>query len=661
MRPISNLLLSILVGALLILMPWGFSNQFVQPENGQLFILLLFVPILAIFILVKLLKPQNSIRFSITKADVALFILILIIAAQMIFQRHPMNSQILELISFSVLYLFLRFLRKKNTILILGALLITGITQAIYGNLQLYSVYPSHHGLFKMTGSFFNPGPYAGYLISIVPIAITLYMFDYSSLINSSNNSNSTLNTPISNNHYDAQLIPTAMFNKNHALLLLNKYRSEALQYLAVVTIILILLVLPASKSRAAWIAVISATTFILYKIWFRGTNSYVNNIKKRITATLKSRFLKTAAFLVTIIILASAIFALYNFKKGSADGRLLIWKISTNIIKDKPLFGHGSNGFQANYMDYQAKYFSKNTTSIETSVADNTKYAFNEFIKISTETGILGLTLCTILLSFLLFGKTQDLSMKEKIELIALRASLFSLIIFSMFSYPFTIVPIKTNLIVFLALISNYLAPAKKVNFVVRININPNKIIKNLNVLIVIGAFIVGISIFSLNTIKIYQSNKNWKMAFTTYQMGAYDICIKDYEKAFPYLKYNGDFLLNYGKALSMAEKHEKAIEILEYAKAYYPNTVLQTALGDSYKALGQFNKAEETYLDAWHMIPSRFYPKYLLAKLYNETGQNEKAIITANELLTKEIKVESQAIKEIKQEMRSILTSKE
>ena len=54
--------------------------------------------------------------------------------------------------------------------------------------------------------------------------------------------------------------------------------------------------------------------------------------------------------------------------------------------------------------------------------------------------------------------------------------------------------------------------------------------------------------------------------------------------------------------------------------------------------------------------MNPSRFYPKYLLAKLYNETGL-EKAVFTANELLQKHVKIESTAIEEIREEMKNII----
>ena len=55
--------------------------------------------------------------------------------------------------------------------------------------------------------------------------------------------------------------------------------------------------------------------------------------------------------------------------------------------------------------------------------------------------------------------------------------------------------------------------------------------------------------------------------------------------------------------------------------------------------------------------MSPDRFYPKYLLAKLYDETGQKQKAIATAKELLAKKAKIESAAIKEIIIEMRQLV----
>ena len=100
-----------------------------------------------------------------------------------------------------------------------------------------------------------------------------------------------------------------------------------------------------------------------------------------------------------------------------------------------------------------------------------------------------------------------------------------------------------------------------------------------------------------------------------------------------------------------------EKSGDVLTLAAKYFSNTVVYTALGDSYKMLRQPKHAEQAYMYAWYMNPSRFYPKYLLAKLYDETGKKEKAIQVAKELLEKDIKIESTAIKEIQEEMRMII----
>lgn len=83
-----------------------------------------------------------------------------------------------------------------------------------------------------------------------------------------------------------------------------------------------------------------------------------------------------------------------YFMKKASADGRLLIWRCSWNMIEDSLLLGHGLGAFDAQYMDYQARFFIEYPDSRYLSLADNVKHIFNEYLSIVVQFGIVGGTI---------------------------------------------------------------------------------------------------------------------------------------------------------------------------------------------------------------------------------------------------------------------------
>lgn len=47
-----------------------------------------------------------------------------------------------------------------------------GGIEAVWGLSQLYGYAVSNHSLYVLTGSFFNPGPYSGYLAMILPVCL---------------------------------------------------------------------------------------------------------------------------------------------------------------------------------------------------------------------------------------------------------------------------------------------------------------------------------------------------------------------------------------------------------------------------------------------------------------------------------------------------------
>jgi hypothetical protein len=90
-------------------------------------------------------------------------------------QDYTFSLGYYEFLGLSVIYFIIRTIEPAMYLYLLISIIIGGIIQCIHGNLQLYGYLPSNHNLFNITGSFFNPGPYAGYLISVLPIAAGIY------------------------------------------------------------------------------------------------------------------------------------------------------------------------------------------------------------------------------------------------------------------------------------------------------------------------------------------------------------------------------------------------------------------------------------------------------------------------------------------------------
>lgn len=542
------------------------------------------------------------------------------------------------------------------------ALIIGGMLQSIHGNLQLWGFHSSHHRLFKMTGSFFNPGPYSGYLSTVFPVSLGLFLFN------------------ITYNSIPIKEYVTKYFHKTHSFYnnkvekkregrtKISDYITLKLFYL--ISLISICFVLSASRSRAAWLAVLVSSLYLVSK-----KIQLFQLIKFHFNTPAKKLFL----LLLLVIIPVMTGVGLYQLKKNSVDGRLLIWNISAKMIKERPFLGYGYDGFKKHYMDYQAEYFKENPGDKRALVAGDSNYAFNELIQLTVENGLFGILplLAIIFLFFrriivqypqksgkrfiktdkLLFQLKQtpvnEIASKQHILYIS-NATILSIFIFSLFSYPFQILPIKICLAVALSLAAGNMSQLKILNFNKDINLSYTlKSIVSISLFLALMLAITNIQLLKAAYV-------DWKNAFDRYKYGIYEGCIIDYKKAYPVLKTNGDYLSNYGKALSIAQKHTETLPVLKEASKYYPNTLVYTTLGDVYVKLGLTHLAEEAYIHAWNMNPSRFYPKYLLAKLYENKGNKEKASRIAEELLQKDVKIESIAIRVIRSEMEKLVTGR-
>ncbi len=632
----------LLFAGIFILLPLIDRGELMNSNQAEKFFF--FYAMLAAILLYKLIKScllNEEIHFKVTWVDIlVLLFFIYVIANRFLVADFFSHSRYLfEFIGLGLFYLLVRLTRKNLCSTLLISLITAGVVQALYGNLQLYGIFPSHHSLFKITGGFFNPGPYAGYLSSVLPIVLALYLFHAKQVFHFRCRTEISLDDLSKTTRGIHGVIKSMTI---HLKEFISKYGNMLMYYFYVVSLILIAVILPATQSRGAWLAVLFSGVYLLFKRY----NIKASIVKKYLNSKIKIIF----GILLLFITLGGLSYTIYQFKIDSANGRLLIWKNTLDMIKDKPLLGWGFEKFPAHYMNYQENHFKTDINSSFADVAGEVNYAFNEFLKIGSETGVFGLLIALGIIVAIFTLKDCPYESNNKVLFLAAKGSLLAVVIFGLFSYPSNILPIKLNFIFLLAIASGY-----KEGIRMKPNVN-GKILIYSRILLFAVILTFTLSVYPFFK-KWHQAYEDWRVAFYTYQLGAWEASVTDFEKAKPLLAHNGQFLVNYGKALSMAGKHSEAIAVLLEARNYLQNTILCTAMGDSYKALGQNHEAEMCYLQAWHMIPSRFYPKYLLAVLYDATGKKEDATKIANELILKEPKIESTAVDEIKVEMAKII----
>ncbi|MFA7491769.1 MAG: O-antigen ligase family protein [Mariniphaga sp.] len=490
---------------------------------------------------------------------------------------------------------------NRGSLLLIPVLVISLIaaTEAILGLLQLYGGYRIYHAAFKVTGTFFNPAPYGGFLLGSLPMVLLL--------------------TSI----------------KDH------RFYRKIIRWAGWFAAALILVIIPSTQSRAAYLGTLTTLgvwTFFRYKpiLWLK---IILNTRKKR-----------QLAGIVIPVVFFLLFCGLYWLKKDSADGRLLIWKVTTQTIREKPLTGHGFNSVQATLAPAQAAYFASGKGSEgEQMLAGSVRWVFNEPLQAASESGLPGALLLLLVTGYALFYKTpKPISRRQYLQIGAARATVAGIMVFGCFSYPFYSLPI--TLLFFYALA--VLAALKTVP-----EIRQNRFVTGgLKIPIIAGTILIG-AFYLIETPKLKKAYWLWDEANSLYQTGAYHGGNESFAEAYPVLKYNGLFLQQYGKSLYMEGRHEQAVSILTEAGKSYKDEFSFIILGDGYKAVGEYGKAEDQYLLAASMVPHKFYPRYLLVKLYDETGQHNKAVTLARNLLDKEIKVPSRAIEEMKEEMQKIL----
>jgi tetratricopeptide (TPR) repeat protein len=356
----------------------------------------------------------------------------------------------------------------------------------------------------------------------------------------------------------------------------------------------------------------------------------------------------------------------MYYLKKDSADGRVLIWKISLQMMARHPL-GVGIGNFSGSYGEEQAAYFtSDHATEQEQNVAGYPEYGFNEYLQIGVEQGIISLMLWLSMMGYSLY-------MGIRRRRIASTASLVALLIASFASYPFSVLPFLIVMIFLLAdihhsKIQECLLQAKRKSRNSKTDESKiqdcSTIFRFMNsrirrweqwMVMLLGLCIIVGCLY--NRYPTYQAYREWNRAKLLYHENAFETAIEAYTPLYPLLSDRVSFLFEYGRNLSQTGHYVKSNAMLQKAMRMSCDPMLYNVMGKNWQALKMYSQAESCLLKSVQTVPGRLYPWYLLARLYEEMGLHDKACEMATIVLAKEPKIQSTAVQEMRKEMQMII----
>ena len=457
-------------------------------------------------------------------------------------------------------------------------LVVLGGSEAILGLRQLYGFATSGHSMYALTGSFFNPGPYSGYLAMILPVCLYQWLVC---------------------DRKGGRVVSGGVM-------------------------LLILCVLPAGMSRSAWLAagVSCLCVYAWHMDWTDKFRLLWQQQRQRVVMVVVGGF--------CVLLLAG--YLLFVLKPDSARGRLFMWKITCRAIAEKPLTGYGIHNFAAAYGNAQETYFAAGDYEPwEERVAGSPEYAFNEYLQAAVELGIpLAVCLLVVVVLCLYRGVRKGRY--------GICGAILSLMIFSFSSYP---LQLPVFIVTFGGLLVACLSGADRWQWLgLAVSVG------------IIGGFRLK------NDLQVERACREWMNARVLYNAGAYQSAEKEYGRLYPLLRDRASFLFEYGHGLHKQQQFGKSNRILKEALQRSCDPMILNVIGKNYQQMGDCLSAEDWFIRSTHRLPGRIYPYYLLAKLYAEPGfrQPDKFEKMKRMVLTKEPKVHSTAIRQMREEIKKI-----
>lgn len=472
-----------------------------------------------------------------------------------------------------LIYWSIRQTGELNSNILYVVILLSVIVLAVYGYLQYLKVLPSNHIYLDISGPYGNPTVYAGMLCLLMSVPVTVLSY----------------------------------FRK--------KKFSSHWYFLSISVCLFALPALYFTHCRSAWVAFLFSIGYTVYRRF-----------------SLSFQWVIYSLFFLVLLG-----FLLYLYKPDSAQGRILIWKVTVQMIKEKPVFGFGPDGFTAEYMNYQGDYLKMQGSTRDKQLADNNHYVYNEPLRWLVEYGLIGLLLYIAIVYVIFSYKAQ------RINSFAAKLMCITGLIWGLFSYPDQAYPVMVIMAIILAEMSNC-----QRTYTVDV-FSHWYAYQRVTIFIIIAVqsfLLVHMYCHHRELFQIVQQANTHKPKETILKLSGLEIVMKN-ERI---------FWMYYCHTLDQSRQDAVLLKKISHWEHLYPNTHTYVLKGEAMQRIGRIKEAEEAFWIAHYMTPSRQTARYKLALLYQKQGFISEAVRLAYEILTEKVKVYGFETYKMHRELRRI-----
>ncbi len=414
-------------------------------------------------------------------------------------------------------------------------------------------------------------------------------------------------------------------------LLASRKSKSKLGWFLALVVIIVALIL---SKSRGAWLA---ACFGLVVMNW--------RHIRHVLATLVKKKVLLLFASIIVLVAICVSAKGIYELNPASANGRLFIWCVALDMIRDHWLLGVGHGSFDMQWLEYQGAHFASGFIATDPGRAVSLVSAHSQLLNNFAETGVIGLSLFLLLFT-VAFRQLIKSTQHGKPEDIVLISALTILFVHGMVEDVLISIPVQLLLVIILAMPLRH--PAEE-----QVKTNSQKVFSKWLYVVVIPLLLFA----SLSTHISIQGELLSKEGRELTGSNKWEAGIAKYVSALEYQPNNHELIFSLGAAYSMIGESTKAIELIEESKEGLLDKNQYIALGKAYLDLKDYEQALYNLNKVLYYYPGLISPHFWISRAYYEMGDLQNARNELQVILDAKIELVSPEIEMVKRDARRVL----